>query len=74
MNAPAQLSPPHLHTQAAPRNLISERAYTPRAPPNDEVRPPPRTRFLNPPRRAAAAPAPAGGGEVSPQMQEHLNE
>ena len=51
--------PSMLLMSSDPQRQMSERSNTPRAPPNDQVRPPPRPKFLNPKR-------------LSAEMQAHL--
>lgn len=46
--------PSMLTAASDPAVMNSERSLTPRAPPNDEVRPPPRPKFLNPNRLAVS--------------------
>ena len=66
--------PSMMLTSSDPTNMLSERANTPRAPPNDEVRPPVRPKFLNP--KFLDPPeemSPRSIRRLSEEMQGHLS-
>ena len=66
--------PSMMHTSAEPSNMLTERANTPRAPPNDQVRPPVRPKFLNPKFLLdLEESSPRSTKRLSEEMQGHLS-